>query len=567
MGQILTPELIQERWKNLKERRHMARTNLRYLCCELLGYKDVTKETHGEMIRMLQKFPGGTDTLRPDGLVDYEPLVKIEDLQGRENAPYRNTLICYPRSHLKTSIITIAHAIQWILNYPNVRIALSMAVGDQTEMVMRELKGHFQYNNTFRLTFPDYCPPPKKVAEWGNMQQFTVPKRTMNRKEPTVCLITVGKVIAGSHYDVLKHSDLVDENNVKTPGQIAEVISHFGHMDPLIERYPSDDPAKVRQGWQDVEGTRYDFGDLYGLIIAKPKNWNILVRGAFRDDGTTLDMRRFPPAELKRIQEKPEMTPFIFSCQYLNKPVPPEGGLCDPKEIVFIPRQVLRDLEPMLRVHCTIDLHGLEQSKNDNDFTVLNVHGFDRDGRLYILDVRRGRFTPSEFVWHYFDIMDRWPRLIDFKVEKVILWAALKATLQYEMTKRQKFACLVEFPRDTRISKQQRIRGLQPWFKSGRIRFADDLTSKPDIILEIMQFPSQSSGVHDDFLDTCADALQNQDGETNVDVIPDANFNPRNIFGGEKPKDRFLGFNSDGTEQWLYGNSDQKVVDSPTGVL
>ena len=48
----------------------------------------------------------------------------------------------------------------------------------------------------------------------------------------------------------------VDENNVKTPNQINDVISHFGHMDPLIERYPSDDPTRPRQGFQDVEGRR-----------------------------------------------------------------------------------------------------------------------------------------------------------------------------------------------------------------------------------------------------------------------------------------------------------------------
>src|SRR6516162_8127095 len=179
----LTPELIQERWKNLKERRHMARTKLRYLCCELLGYKDVSREVHLSILKMLQHFPGGTEKLNSDGTVEYTPAVPIHLLEG-----CRQNLILFPRGHLKTSIITIAHIIQWILNYPNVRIALSMAIGDQTEKVMREIKGHFQYNNIFRLTFPDYCPPPKKSADWGNMQEFIVPKRTMHRKEPTVCL-------------------------------------------------------------------------------------------------------------------------------------------------------------------------------------------------------------------------------------------------------------------------------------------------------------------------------------------------------------------------------------------
>jgi predicted phage terminase large subunit-like protein len=553
-------EEILKRWEKAKEWRQMARTNLLFLCRELLGYRDVSKEVHGEILAHLQKFTGGTDKTDEKGIVTYTPFIALAELEGS-----RNNLILFPRGHFKTSIITIAHTIQWIINYPDIRVALSMAIGDQTQKVMKELKGHFQYNPMFRKYFADYCPAAKKVNDWGNMEEFTVQNRRKFRKEPTVCLITIGKVIAGSHYDVIKHSDLVDENNVKTPNQINDVISHFGHMDPLLERYSSDDPNKPRQAWQDVEGTRYDFGDLYGILLGS-NEYKSLVRGVYKKDGTTIDMKRFPPAEMDRIKRKPEITPYIFSCQYENKPIPPDGGLCDPKDIVFLPRQIIRDLQPMLRLHCTVDLHGLEPSTADADYTVLNVHGFDRDGRLYIVDVRRGRFTPSEFVWHFFDIASRYHALIDFKVEKVILWAALKATLQAEMEKRRKYASIMEIKRDNRTSKQQRIRGLQAWFKTGRIRFADDLTCKIDIMQEIMQFPSQSSGVHDDILDTCADAIQGEDGETNVDVLPAPDFDARQMFGLAKPTDRFLGFGVNGEELWLYGDNKTEVK-SPTGVL
>jgi hypothetical protein len=188
---------------------------------------------------------------------------------------------------------------------------------------------------------------------------------------------------------------------------------------------------------------------------------------------------------------------------------------------------------------------------------------------LYILDLRRGRYSPSEFVWHFFDILKRYPSLIDFKVEKVILWAALKATLQAEMTKRHRFACIVELKRDNRTTKQQRIRPLQAWFKSQRIRFAEEISSKEDLILEIMQFPSQSAGCTDDILDTCADALQNEEG-VNPDVIPDGEADPRQQFGMDNMRllDKFQGFGPDGQPEWLY--QQEKHKDGPpmrTGVL
>lgn len=541
-------------WEVLKKVRHKARTNLLYLCREVLGYKDVSKEVHGEILKTLQHFSGGEDVLGTDGRVQYTPFVDLWAMQGP-----RNQLILFPRGHLKTTIITIAHTIQWVINYPNIRILLSTATGDQVKKMLNEVKGHFQYNPGFRQVFPDYCPPPKKAGDWGSQEEFTVPNRTIHRKEPTVSSCSVGKVIAGAHYEVIKNSDLVDKENVKTPNQIADVISHFGYLNPLLER--SELPPF--HGWTDVEGTRYDFGDLYGRLLASG-TWTTLIRP--RDEQDSVWPARFPLTELKRIER--EVGPYIFSCQYRNKPIPPEGGLCDPKDVVFLPRSILGQILPGLRLHCTVDLHGLEPAKNDNDFTVLNVHGFDRDGRLYIVDVRRGRFTPSQFVDQFFDIMRCWPSLIDFKIEKVLLWAALHATLKAEMAKRQRFACIIEIKRDTHTGKQQRIRGLQPWFRSGRIRFADDLSCKTDILQEIMEFPSQSSGVHDDVLDTCADALQNEDGEVNYDVVPDGGFSPRLQFGLEKPKDRFLGFGENGIEQWLYGTEGkEKETDAMMGVL
>lgn len=547
----ITNEELLARWEKTKQVRHLARTNLLFLCREILGYQDVTKEVHGEILAHLQKFKGGTDVADDKGIVTYTPHVKIADLEGP-----RNTLILFPRGHFKTSIITIAHAIQWIINYPDIRISLSMAIGDQTQKVMKELKGHFQYNASFRRYFPDYCPSGKKAGDWGNMEEFTVINRKKHRKEPTVSLITIGKVIAGSHYDVIKHSDLVDENNVKTPNQIADVISHFGHMDPLIERYPSDDPTKPRQAWQDVEGTRYDFGDLYGMILKNKQDWNCLVRGALKDDGTTIDMKRFPPSELERIQRKPEMTPYIFSCQYLNKPIPSDGGLCDAKDVVFLPRQVIRDLMPSLRVHVTIDLHGMDPTSKDSDFTAITVHGFDRDGRMYVIDVRHGRFTPDTVIWHVFDTFTRYSP-ISYKIEKEAHARVLLPFLQREASKRQKFPTMVPIKRDTHTSKQQRIRGLQPWFKAGIIRFAEDLGCKTDLLLEIMQFPSQSSGVHDDILDTLADAMQNQEGGVTDDVVANMALDPRAMFGMENPRDRFLGFGNNGNPEWMYADPEE----------
>lgn len=551
----LPKEELMRRWENIKLWRKKARRNLHFLCRDLLGYTDVSHAVHWDLIDNLQRFHHPIDT--QDVLDEQARCTVIPGRNLWELPGSRTNLYLYPRGHLKTSIITIAHTIQWIINYPNIRILISTATGDQAKKILGEIKGHFQFNKTFRDYFPDFCPAAKKAADFGSQEEFTVPNRTKFWKEPTVSTCSVGKVIAGAHYEVIKNSDLVDKENVKTPGQIADVIAHFGYLNPLLER--SEIPP--HNGWIDVEGTRYDFGDLYGRLLDSG-TYKYIVRP--RTGEETVWPERFPESELKRIEK--EVGPYIFSCQYRNKPIPPEGGLCDPKDVVFLSRQVINDIMPMLRIHCTIDLHGLEPAKNDNDATAMTVHGFDRDGRMYVIDIRHGRFTPDKAIWHIFDIHQRYPNLIDFKIEKEAHARVLLPFLQREASKRQRFPTIIPIKRDTHVSKQQRIRGLQPWFKAGIIRFADDLSCKTDVLLEVMQFPSQSSGVHDDILDTLADAMQNREGGVTDDVVADLALDPRQMFGMERPQNRFLGFDQKGLEQWLYGNETKEVL-APLGIL
>jgi hypothetical protein len=94
----MTPSLPPEKQEQLDmllRCRHRGRTNLLYLCNVLLGYKDVSRLVHGEILDHLQKFPGGTDEVDDKGICRYTPACPIHELEGS-----RNRLIIYPRGHL-----------------------------------------------------------------------------------------------------------------------------------------------------------------------------------------------------------------------------------------------------------------------------------------------------------------------------------------------------------------------------------------------------------------------------------------------------------------------------------
>lgn len=544
----------------LKQR---CRTDLLFLSNNILGYKDVSYAVHGPIIDALPKLLGGEEAEQ-----GYKPFKEIWQLEGT-----RSFLFLYPRGHLKTTLISQAHLIQWIINYPDIRILLSCATGDQIEKVVRAIKGVFQYNDNFRAVFPEFCP--EKADDFGSKDQFIVPARKLTRGEPTLFSVTVGKTIAGYHPDVIFHSDLVDKENIKTPGGLNDVISHFQYMDPLLERYSSRDGYPATRGFTFVEGTPYDFGDLHNLISqdkeGKYAHWVKVIRPAQEDypHGKILWPERFPPEELERIRK--ENNDWMFSAQYLMKCVPDGDGLCDPRDVAFVPGEVMRALVPRLRLQCVIDLAGMEATKK-GDFTVLTIGGFDTDGRPYIPEIHCRKFSPEEVINLMFSIKARYPQLICFKIEKDAHARVLLPFLQREMSKRQTWLTVVELKRDNHTSKQHRIRGLRPWFKNSLIRFSADIpvSVKTELLDEIAQFPSESAGVHDDILDTLADLMQDGDNGFNIDVVADPPDLKTAFFGQPQPKPRFMGFDENGIGMWTDGYTDRAAPTGeylPTGVM
>lgn len=548
-----------EEWRKLRQK---GRTSLIWLCNNILGYKDVSKDVHGGMIANLQKFKGGRDWTHqrfvPHGvspgtfkeLVEgYEPEVpNFWDLEMPEAK--RKGLILMPRGHLKSTIM-MGHMVQWILNYPNIRILLSSGTGDQVHGFLKEIKQHFQFNDTFRWLYPEYCPPAKTAKDFGNQDEFTVPNcRRPNAKEPTVGTVSVGAVVASKHYDVIDNDDVVDKENVRTPEQIQTVKQHLGMLWPLLETAPNSDkrPVGYQRGWWYLVGTTYDFSDAYAQVIDEEAKKDIKTYFIYRQsailDGElnkeecradcnlpkphavyahcrTLWPSRLPPEGLLAIAEDPLQGWSVLSSQYLMNPIPDKAGLVDSQDqIVWVPQKNVRELYAYLNLHVTVDLAGMEPSTNklaDNDYTVITLHGFGHDGTLYVLSVLRGRYTPFEVIDLLFKLVQIHPRIVDIKVEKEAHARVLLPFLKREMAKRNKWLPIVEIRRDNRASKQQRIKGLQPWFRNGSIKFADNQPHKLAIINEIMRFPKYA---HDDILDTIADAMQNRDGGVNSDVLP-----------------------------------------------
>lgn len=532
--------------------RERGRTNLIWLCREALGYRDIRSadegcldlaniragENHQPLVEGLHHFAGkieigDTETMK---IVSSKPRVEMYD--QTEPDGMKNCLFLFPRDHLKTSVVTIAHTIQWILNYEDVRVLLSFSSGDHGDRIMTAILAHFRYNANFRFWYPEFCPPAKNARDFGSLQSFTVPNRTRQITEPTVMAVSVGKMIAGTHQDVHKHSDLVDKENVKTAAGIRDVSDHFKYTDPLLAR------VSGKQGWRDVEGTPYDYSDLYGEIrdseAAKSddkKSWRITERASQIDatTGKTLWPHRYDWKALEQIKDLVGL--YIFEAQYNMRCIAPSGGLATRDQIRFIPRSRVRQLMPQYRIHTTVDLAGMEE-KVSGAFCALTTCGFLPSGYIHVIDIRHGHFTPFQVIDHFFDIQEKYrPR--DFKMEKNHHAQVLEPFLRQEMTKRKNFLNVLNIPRDNSISKDNRISGLQSFFAANRILFVDDLPCAGHLTMEITRFNKYK---YKDILDTLADQLQHADGKgIEPDLYP-VNKEPESNPYADLGKAQFLGF-------------------------
>lgn len=552
--------------------RQECRTDL-WRLCQVLGYRDVGKP-HLRMIRHCQKFVGGTEPLNQVTIktgCGYKPLIPMWELPGK-----RKKLRLVTRGGLKTSIITQAEKIQWIINYPDVRIFAGSAQLGRAKDFLRGAKEHFQKNELFRWLFPEYCPKltdSGKTEDFGNDEQFTVPcRRTPGIKEPTMRVISADSSVAGGHYDVGDVDDGVEDQNSRTPGSIEQTRKFIASLWPLIET----NPLPPGHGWFGLTGTIYSFSDahwtIYSEEIKKPeekREWDLLYIPACDDwatCSTALDKleeaqntglqeqidaafahfkevekkhvwwpQRIGIKHLRKIEKDPALGPSVLYPQYLLKPLQDKNGLITSRDdIRWISRAKLNELKPRISWNCTIDLAGMGTSTGaDADNEAINLHGWGTDGRCYFDKIKWGRMSPDQVIDAMFEIFAYCPRIVFFKIEAEAHARVLAPFLLKEMARRGVYLPIMEIKRDNTVSKQHRIRGTQPYWKNGAFVFAEDLPDdvKEQLILEALYFPKFN---HDDILDTVADSLQSRDG-----VIADVqgrekNFDAPSPFDGQQ---------------------------------
>lgn len=425
-----------------------------FFCKAVMGFGDITPHFHREVCLMLQ------------------------------DETYRHKRIELPRGHLKTSICTIAYPIWRVIRNPNIRILIANATATNAGHFLRMIAGTFESNEFFRWLFPEVIPTDFRKVKWTETELEV--RRTRQWPEATIEAIGVGGTAVSRHYDLLIKDDLVNEDHLKTPDQMAKVVDWH--------RYSLSLWVNPAVGEQIVVGNRWAFNDVMAHL-ATHEPWFLAYSRAAVEKGEILWPERFSHEALNRILDS--QGPRIFSAQYLNNPLADDARAFD---VTLLRRFTQIPPSPMSYV-CAIDpAIGQRRSGPGSDRTAMVVVGMNADRELYVVDARCGRWGVDEMIDQLFDIVRLWkPRV---GIETVVFQKALLWPIREAMRRHRLSFPIQELRPSSNASKEARIGALQEYMHQGALFVREDV---PELMKEFVEFPL---GAHDDLLDALAYAIQ-----------------------------------------------------------
>jgi hypothetical protein len=511
----------------IKAYRWKARYDAKFLGTKILRMDGLIKDfTHGPLLNHLQKFPRPTreTAVTNDQLLGgqwvYRPLIRdVMKLEGP-----RDRLILQSRGSGKTTINCELHTIQWLINYPDIAIAIFQASRKKACDILEGIKRHFTENALFRTVFPEFCPPPDQ-KDFGTQESFTTPARALlnkrSRREDSVMANALESGLTGYHFEVLKFTDIVVPDNITTAEQIQKIKDLFD-----ITKYQ----RISSETWRDVEGTIYHFDDLYCDIIKQyekdikdhgKSRWSVFIRGIWVKDTPE---PKYTPEEMflpnkldengKRVSIFPEWFPTegLEADEAANKhqfktqmEMVPSGGdqgrefFPDIEKRVITAAQFRQSVNPAYNVVMIDTAHTQGQDSNSS---VILQGTVDRFGRLYIRGANIGKWLPNELYTKIVAVCDL-DKPAYLVMEKSPFNEGLLPAIRREWDLFPHFIPDVKLvPIDNQKRKQQKIKEcLEPAYARSDYRFVRDWIKEEDwarIVHEHRAFPNT---LQDDVLD------------------------------------------------------------------
>lgn len=470
-----------------------------YLASVILGYDKLTPHTHGPLCTWLD----------------------AEDSYRR--------LIQMPRSHFKTTIVTITKRIQTYLNNPGIRMLIVGNTAPNVRMHLKKIKRHFTSNTIFRWLYPNHIwEDTNQAIEWSQNAIY-LPNDAMHG-EPTIDTIGAAGEATSRHYDLINPDDLIGEEEYYSEAEMARVIEWFTGLESLFV-------PPIDEGQMDIPCTYWRTDDVYAYaekyfgkghdkVFTGPYSYTKGPLAVFRRSAEEQGMPIFPEAVstefLARLKEN---NPERYAAQYANNPYAADVAYFNPSYLRYYRWQVADEI---LRIDPTPDETQLVYVKDLWRIGVCDPHAGGsqgrfrsggraavhmlgisrRTGRIFILDSWVRKAPTNKIIDEIIRMNEKWEPE-DFSIEA----NGLQKMLRYWLDERIEREGRLSVPYVPYIPKgdkdgQRRIKGLQPLFRAGQIWMQHGFS---ELIEEYSAWPRGPK----DGLDALAQVLEFWDGGWN----------------------------------------------------
>ncbi|MEW6775668.1 MAG: phage terminase large subunit [Bdellovibrionota bacterium] len=406
----------------------------------------------------------------------------------------------WARGHYKSTIITFALTIQEILKNPEIRIGIFSQDNPTAESHLVQIKREFENNHLLRRLFRNVLHErPETESPLWSQQKGIVVKREKNPKEPTLSSYgLVDGLPVGPHFDLLVYDDTVTRDSVRTPEQIKKTTEAWEHSLGLRAA-----GARVR-----YIGTRYHLSDTYQEIlrrgVAVPRIYPaekdrapaLLSRGELEEARQGMGATTYAS---QMMQDPRADTAFGFKREWLAK-----------TRYGSRPEELCRGLN----VYLTVD--PASSKKPNSDYTAMLAIGLGQDRNYYLLDAVRDRLSLRQRGDALFELHRKWrPLAVGYEQY------GAQADIEHvqEKMERENY----RFPirqLGGKLSKEDRIRRLNPLFEHGRVWLPGalhktDCEGKVRDLVQVFieeEYAAFPAGSHDDLLDALARILDEELG-------------------------------------------------------
>lgn len=363
--------------ENLKYLAEVAKHDLYVMCRGVLGQVDVNPLTHKAFCKFVED--DEPDKKRRMGLM--------------------------PRIHLKTSIGTVGNNVRRAVKMPETYQGL--IVGEtETKAVnmLREIKNHWQLNDTLRMLYPDLVP--EKFSGPGS--DWAMTRATINRgvvlKEATWTALGKGGASVGGHWTHITADDIIGLDALESEAEMKAAKIFVDNIDSLLTNAITD--------LIDFYGTRWSRNDVYAYIMQIYGNNLAVFRREAIENGQPIFPQKHSLFTLGQIQRNPK----VWFAQYCNNPM--AAGQTDfPNDAVqtyWFDSQgkiVTKGLKKawardQLDIVLLCDPNGGSPTAPDDASVV--VTGVSPDDDIFTLVTRSGKPSPSEYVDWIFDLYMKW---------------------------------------------------------------------------------------------------------------------------------------------------------------